>query len=187
MIRGYHYFRKHPYRFYPPTHLSQHWPNRIQPWQLVSFSPHSCGCVRYSPSVVVILGFFRLHITQKFLPQKWCVGKNKRYTRWLKVTFSSPSWRSLNLSKRSRKLTIPKRWQTRRIAGSKTCQVFGPLDFGKVWTPHVRPLTMCHRCWSGINWAAWDKPSWFHEILSGIFPDPYLKKLAEGNNPHIIG
>ena len=34
--------------------------------------------------------FFRFHITQKFLPQKWCVGKNNTNTRCFKVTKLHP-------------------------------------------------------------------------------------------------
>ena len=92
-------------------------------------NPALAACLIFTPqlwvraiftSVVVILGFFRLHITQKFLPQKWCVGKKTRYTRCFKVTKLHPLQLEVinNLSKRSRKLTIPK-----KVTNSQNCQV----------------------------------------------------------------
>ena len=67
------------------------------------------GDVNYVSCFVVV---FHTHGTRNILKtpnQKRTLPRKNTYSRWFKVTFSSPSWRSLNPLKGSRELTIPKR------------------------------------------------------------------------------
>ena len=112
-------------------------------------------------------------------------GSQNKGTRWFKVTFSSPSWRSLHHLKESQ-ITIPERSQKvdqvgLRVPKNAGCQCVSPIT-AACTAPNTKTAGQRDRnlSWSSTNDSSWGQLGW--QLLVGFVREGKLRHFFKGNH-----